>query len=163
MLHSYDLIRCIAPTAQVVQMHRNNGSAFWLQRPLSSQLLRYAANDIVAIDIIYKYFLQRRWISAQTLPTLLSQSARYVVTQWNQGRADNDNIYRMGVLFPLDILASPAGSLVACSACNRQMSLPCFTQRQMPTHIMRHSKCKLCNILTVCEGRALATKWIRVD
>lgn len=67
--------------ADVVAMHKANGGVPWLERPLSTKLIQYAANDIYIIDLLYHYFLRNYWINPRNLPLLLAQSKRYVCTQ----------------------------------------------------------------------------------
>jgi len=146
---------------EVVAMHKANGSAKWLERPVEPKLLQYAANDIYAIDLLYNYFLQHNWINPVNFPLLLAQSQRYTRTQWQQGRTDDTHPFRMGSLLPLDVLNAPRGTLGGCAGCARMLSLGCFeTMRQQGT--VRKSRCRLCNVIASKRKLPPDEEWIQV-
>jgi exonuclease 3'-5' domain-containing protein 1 len=142
-------------------MHKANGGVPWMERPLSSQLIQYAANDIYAIDLLYKFFLQKNWIKLNTLPLLLDQSKRYVSTQWQQGRTERTHPFRIGALVPLDVLKSPQTTLERCSGCERMLSLPCFEHKRQ-SGILRKSRCRLCNVIATKKRLPCDEDWVRV-
>jgi len=142
-------------------MHRANGGVPWLERPLSAKLLQYAANDIYVIDLLYNSFLHKSWIKPNTLPLLLAQSKRYVCTQWQQGRTDRTNHFRLGPLVPLDVLTNPQRRLERCSGCERMLSLPCFEHIRQ-SGIVRKSRCRLCNVIATKRRLPDDEGWIRV-
>jgi len=132
-----------------------------LERPVESKLLQYAANDIYAIDLLYNYFLQHRWINSTNFPLILAQSQRYTRTQWQQGRTDTKNPFRMGPLLPLDVLTVPQGTLGGCAGCERMLSLGCFETTKRQHGMMRKSRCRLCNI--IADKRKLPPdEWVQV-
>jgi len=151
----------VTKDAEVVAMHKANGSVRWLERPLAPNLLQYAANDIYAIDLLYNYFLQHNWINPVNLPLLLDQSKRYTRTQWQQGRTDDTNVFRMGPLLPLDVLTVPCGVLEQCGGCERMLSLPCF-ERMWRNGTARKSRCRLCNLIAGKRKLPPDEGWLRV-
>lgn len=69
-------------------MHTNNLSDFWMRRPLTKELLKYAADDIKRIAALYDTFVAKGYVSGTNRQRLLEQSARYVSTWRNVGRPD---------------------------------------------------------------------------
>lgn len=126
-------------------MHRAQGSAIWMERPLSARLLQYAANDIYLIALLYEHFVACRWINKRDPLGLLAQSRRYVSTQLEQGRTHDKDYFRMGALLPLDVLTKPRGIRERCSGCRRLLSLPCFDV----TGTSRNSRCRVCYIIAI--------------
>jgi len=145
----------------VVAMHRANGGVPWLERPLSPRLMQYAANDIFVIDLLYNHFLQKNWIKPSSIPLLLVQSKRYISTQWQQGRTDRTNAFRLGALVPLDVLTSPAGIRECCRGCERMLSIPCFEHRSQ-SGVVRKSRCRLCNVIAAKRRLPPDDGWVRV-
>jgi len=146
---------------EVVAMHKANGGVPWLERPLSPKLLQYAANDIYVIDLLYNHFLRRNWINPSSIPLLLAQSKRYISTQWQQGRTDRTNIFRLGALIPLDVLTSPQGLPELCAGCGRMLSLPCF-EHMWRSCLLRKSRCRLCNVIAAKRRLPPDEGWVRV-
>jgi exonuclease 3'-5' domain-containing protein 1 len=148
--------------AEVVAMHKANGGISWLERPLSPKLLQYAANDIYVIDLLYNYFLRKRWIKKNNLSLLLQQSKRYVSTQWQQGRTNRTNAFRLGPLLPLDVLTHPQSTLERCSGCERMLSLSCF-HVNWQSGAVRKARCRLCSVIAKKRRLTPDEGWIQVE
>lgn len=149
-------------TEEVVSMHRANGGAPWLNRPLSPQLLKYAANDIRAMLLLYTLFLQRNWINLSSLPKLKDQSKRYIIAQQQQGRSDDTNAFRMGCLLPLDVLTPPTGTLEYCLGCKRDLSLHSFENLWKEGTIVRRPRCRLCAVIAEKRKMSPDQHWLRI-
>jgi hypothetical protein len=124
-------------------MHRSDGGALWMHRPLSHDLLCYAAHDVHAIKSLYLHFCAAEWLLPSTLPTLFHQSARYIWVHDKGGHITPADIFRRGSLLPLDILCQPAGCRRVCQGCSRHLSIQHF------------GSFKLCR---VCKATELAHK-----
>jgi exonuclease 3'-5' domain-containing protein 1 len=108
-------------------MHQNNGSALWMARPISAQMLSYAANDIHAIAALYEHFCTSGWLRPADTDHLLACSARYVSIHDARGPVDQADVFRKGGPFlPLDILTEPTGDTRQCQSCLRELSLRHF-------------------------------------
>ncbi|EIN13050.1 hypothetical protein PUNSTDRAFT_131272 [Punctularia strigosozonata HHB-11173 SS5] len=126
----------------VVRMHRNLGSAFWMDRPLSSQLLHYAAQDIKMISLIYEHFTTAGLLKDNMLPLLLDQCKRYVSLHQQSGRVEQGNSFRSNGFLPLDILKMPSQDRRVCSGCNRFISAKYFNVGD---------KCRVCQAVILKE------------
>ncbi|EIW75546.1 hypothetical protein CONPUDRAFT_169361 [Coniophora puteana RWD-64-598 SS2] len=140
--------------ADVVAMHKADGSAMWLQRPLHPKLLAYAAHDIYMLDALYAKFLHDRWITPHTEPALLEQSARYALALSYQGRVAPEDVFGSCGLLPLDVLREPRGLTVPCAGCRRIQGLDCFMLQQMRGQRVRHRS----NLCRVCQIKAIIKK-----
>ncbi|EPQ51320.1 hypothetical protein GLOTRDRAFT_123248 [Gloeophyllum trabeum ATCC 11539] len=121
---------------QVVAMHRANGSALWMERPLSERLLRYAATDIYLISLLYEDFLTRGWINRKSTQGLCAYSQEYVSTYQDLGRLDADNVLQKGPLIMLWELEGERKH--ECSGCGRFKPIECYVTRQdrfAPNHL----------------------------
>lgn len=116
-------------------MHTNNLSNFWMQRPLTEQLLKYAADDIKRIAALYDHFVTKGYLNGTNLQRLLEQSARYVSTWRDVGRPDPmDTTFRFRKCSYLPFGALDAsehtkviGSVsLECSACRYVLDLRHF-------------------------------------
>jgi exonuclease 3'-5' domain-containing protein 1 len=126
-------------------LHRNHGSSLWMERPLSSELLSYAANDIRGIAALHKFFDQAGWLSSATMRDILSQSARYLAIHDTRGPVDPTDIFRKGPFLPLDILSSPKGATQICEACLRRISSRHFDT--VGKKGKRKSSCRVCEAM----------------
>ncbi|KAK0472059.1 ribonuclease H-like domain-containing protein [Armillaria novae-zelandiae] len=94
----------------------------WLERPLSSEQLGYAAKDVRLIGRIYEHFKAHNYL-AENLP---EQSERYV-THWKAGRPDKDRYFNSHCLLPLDIIDYDARRPTKrCDGCERLLATRCF-------------------------------------
>ncbi|THH17925.1 hypothetical protein EW146_g2968 [Bondarzewia mesenterica] len=81
---------------EVVELHRQNRSQIWMDRPLPASLLQYAANDIYMISQLFQRFRRNG-----TLPRakadrdcLIKQSENYILRCGLPGRVDKNNSFR---------------------------------------------------------------------
>jgi exonuclease 3'-5' domain-containing protein 1 len=121
-------------------MHKDLGSEIWMHRPLSPQLLLYAAMDIKMIAILYHHFRRVRWLSS---PHLLDQCRRYVSLHQERGRVERGNHYRSNGFLPLDILDDLSEARVPCSGCRRELSRQHYMGREKE---IGH-KCRVCTVV----------------
>jgi exonuclease 3'-5' domain-containing protein 1 len=96
-----------------------------MDRPLSTQLLNYAAHDIYAIAALYEHFRVVKYIP-KDCTSLLRWSNRYISVHLARGPPHRDDIYRKGPFLPLDIITSPSGPQVECKGCMRSLSASHF-------------------------------------
>ncbi|KIJ16209.1 hypothetical protein PAXINDRAFT_132818 [Paxillus involutus ATCC 200175] len=156
------------PTAgkdpQVVAMHKTHGSAIWLERPLLSQLLQYAAHDIEMIGALYEHFKQQAWITRSNEGDLMDQSMRYAFSMYYQGRVSDDHVFGSCSVLPLDILREPHGLTVPCQGCNRMQSLRCFTLNKQGRKIVaRTNVCRVCQIKLLIKKFDYPVTWVHVN
>ncbi|EGN94504.1 hypothetical protein SERLA73DRAFT_188440 [Serpula lacrymans var. lacrymans S7.3] len=148
---------------EVVAMHKANGSGLWLDRPLSAKLLRYAANDIRMIAMLYVNFSQKGWITRDTVFVLQDHSMRYAISQWHQGRTDDKNVFRSCAILPLDILTEPHGVLEKCVGCKRMLSLDCFlTRKERKIVTLRMSVCRACQVMAMMRKVSFFHAWFKL-
>lgn len=153
-------------------MHKNDGCAMWLQRPLTYQLLQYAAKDIFLIGVLYPEFLRRGWIPNDPVQNgrLLGQCARYISAHVQQGKSPEENIFRPCAIVPLDVMYEPVGPFHKCCACSRSLSFAAFETRQGITSaqdtlkpapvILRRARCRLCSVLAEKNGLENGNSWL---
>ncbi|EJD01980.1 uncharacterized protein FOMMEDRAFT_157145 [Fomitiporia mediterranea MF3/22] len=113
---------------QLEEVHALNGMDG--ARPLSSELLSYAASDIVRIAGLYDHFLGHGYL--EPMEQLWELSARYVSIHRTSGKPDDNDIFVRGPCLPLSIsLSETSGSTVsivdgsgrACSGCRRTIAI----------------------------------------
>ncbi|KAF9223117.1 hypothetical protein BS17DRAFT_754936 [Gyrodon lividus] len=149
---------------QVVAMHKTNGSAIWLERPLLPQLLQYAAHDIEMIGALYDHFKQQGWITPSSEGNLVDQSMRYAYSLYYQGRPADDDVFCSCSVLPLDILREPRGLTVRCEGCNRLQSLHCFTINKRGRKIVaRTNICRVCQIKLLIKQVPYPVSWVKVN
>lgn len=151
-------------SAQVVAMHKDNGSTVWLQRPLPPQLLAYAAHDIELIAMLYGHFKTIGWITPSNEPTLIAQSMRYAYSLSHQGRVAEDDVFGSSAVLPLDVLTEPRGLTFPCHGCRRMQSLHSFTVRkQNRKPISRTNICRVCQIKLLIKEKKYPVSWLGVS
>lgn len=157
-----------------MQMHKNRGCDMWLRRPLSEQLLQYAAKDILLIGVLYPHFYRSGWIpnSRTEYFRLLGQSQRYISAHREQGKSSDTDVFRPCCIMPLDTLTEPSGPLHRCMACNRFLSYAAFETCEgfVPLgngqpeasrlSILRRPRCRLCSILAMKNGLVMDDRWL---
>ncbi|KAL4063812.1 ribonuclease H-like domain-containing protein [Scleroderma yunnanense] len=149
---------------QVVAMHKANGSTIWLERPLSPQLLAYAAHDIELLGTLYEHFKEICWITPANEPTLMAQSLRYAYSLSHQGRVAEDNVFGSSAVLPLDVLTEPRGLKVPCHGCHRMQSLHCFSvlKHNSKPH-SRTNICRVCQIKLLIKEKKYPIVWLGVS
>lgn len=156
-------------------MHKNAGCAMWAQRPLTEQLLQYAAKDILLIGVLYPHFCRDGWIPRDPgqYGMLLAQCQRYVSAHQEQGKSADVDVFRPCAIVPLDVLTEPSGPKYICFACNRSLSTNAFDMHtKQPSHgprnspapkaILRSTRCRLCHALAMKNGMQLDQTWINL-
>lgn len=126
-------------------MHNSGGSAVWMERPLSEQLLCYAANDVRVIALLYDHFQEADWLSAKVQPDLLEQSARYVAMHSSKERVDRTDMFLCHPFLPFDILTERQNSAKRCRACKRMVSQVHFGGAKG----QRSSHCRMCQAVVL--------------
>lgn len=148
---------------QVVAMHKDNGSTIWLERPLSPQLLAYAAHDIELIAVLYEHFKAICWITPTNEPTLMAQSLRYAHSLSHQGRMAEDDVFGSSAVLPLDVLTEPHGLKFPCHGCHRMQSLYCFSVRkQNKKPQSRTNICRVCQIKLLIKEKKYPITWLGI-
>ncbi|KAI0079780.1 hypothetical protein K474DRAFT_1616836 [Panus rudis PR-1116 ss-1] len=147
---------------EVKKMHKNNQSDMWMQRPLTEQLLRYAAMDIQLISMLCTAFIQKGWIPSDPYRynELLTQCARYVSAHREQGKSAETDVFRPTGVMPLDVLTTPWGSLQKCIACHRSLSPSCFETTTDGINRWRRPRCTLCQVLAMKHRLDHDNRWI---
>ncbi|KAL5498053.1 hypothetical protein ACEPAH_2984 [Sanghuangporus vaninii] len=153
--------------ASVKKLHSDNLSGIWMQRPLSDELLEYAASDIKRIAKLYDHFAECGYLKQRE--KLLDLSSLYVSMHHKTGKPDPENIYLRGPFLPLSIsleinstcdVHAPASSK-ECSGCGRTISEHHFPYelttknkgKKIPDGKMdenvapRASLCKICTLI----------------
>ena len=155
-----------------MRMHKNIGSAMWATRPLTEQLLQYAAKDILLIGVLYPHFCRCGWIPRDnsTYARLLSQCQRYISAHKEQGKSAEEDVFRPCGIIPLDVLTEPSGPKYVCFACNRSLSSSAFELQakyphqqfkySAPKDLLRSTRCRLCHALAVKNGVKLDHTWL---
>jgi exonuclease 3'-5' domain-containing protein 1 len=127
----------------VKKIHETNQSRIWMERPLATTLLSYAAKDIHLIRLIYARFERRGYLSAKD--ELLAQSQRYVSMHDNVKPLQQDR-YRSSPVLPLDVLEAPVGtSRRECDACHRSLSMKCFMEKGGKHAVV----CRVCHVVAL--------------
>jgi exonuclease 3'-5' domain-containing protein 1 len=147
-------------------MHRAGGSGVWMERPLSTKLLQYAANDIFLISRLHDHFLNNNWISPVNMSSLLAQSERYVSMHKTHGRIEKSDQFRRGPLLPLDILSVGPLGHGACAGCGRKLSKMAYevkTWHNGWTFISRRrARCRICHVVAIQRKLSSDDRWIAV-
>jgi exonuclease 3'-5' domain-containing protein 1 len=144
-------------------MHKDGGSALWMERPLPSNLLQYAANDIFLISRLHKHFLKMNWISEANMSNLLAQSERYVSMHKKLGRIEAGNNFRRGPLLPMDILNVAHGD---CAGCERNLSIAAY--EVIPwlaigrSYLLRRTRCRICHVVAIQRQMPSDESWVEV-
>jgi len=148
---------------EVTRMHKDRKGELWMHRPLTEQLLQYAAKDIQLISTLCTHFIQRGWVpyDPTSYNNLLRQCARYVSAHREQGKSSEEDAFRPTAIMPLDVLREPRGILCKCAACNRSLSLHCF-QLSTDTYrrTVRRPRCMLCHVLALRHKVGVDKGWI---
>ncbi|KAK0470318.1 ribonuclease H-like domain-containing protein [Desarmillaria tabescens] len=146
-LHECRALTRMSSLASCVQEHlqtnESKGSVDhkrWLERPLSSEQLGYAAQDVLLIGRIYEHFKAQNYL-AENLP---EQSEQYI-TFWKGGKADKDRYFNSHCLLPLDIIDYDARRPTKrCDGCERLLSVHCFPRK---TTSSEEIYCWVCNAI----------------
>ena len=164
--------------ALVTAMHEDQQSAMWMQRPLPSPLLHYAAHDIELIALVLERFRpgeQGNYLAR--LPRLLEMSARYMLVYPSRELRALHVPLDLCRFLPLDILkAPPAWTLrYRCARCVRMLSPGCFATTHMEVwpvggdasssrsqRPVRFSLCRLCNLLSRRNGEMIVGEWFEL-
>ncbi|EKM53235.1 uncharacterized protein PHACADRAFT_197657 [Phanerochaete carnosa HHB-10118-sp] len=161
-------------TAQVISMHKNRGCDMWLRRPLTEQLLQYAAKDILLIGVLYPHFDRNGWIPKDDAGynCLMRQCRRYISAHREQGKSSETDVFGPCSIMPLDTVTEPFGPLHRCHACNRSLSVAAFSNcpgvapsspgsGSAPRYaILRRPRCRLCSILAAKNSLKVDERWL---
>ncbi|KAI6157105.1 ribonuclease H-like domain-containing protein [Pisolithus tinctorius] len=148
---------------QVVAMHKALGSSIWLDRPLPSKLLAYAAHDIELIAALYEHFKKRAWVTPANEPLLMAQSMRYAYSLLHQGRVAKDDLFGQSSVLPLDVLSESPGPQFQCRGCQRMQSLSCYSVRtQAENSQARSDICRTCQIKVLMKEAYFPVSWVVV-
>lgn len=128
----------------VSQMHKDAKGQLWMDRPLPSSLLKYAANDIHAIRTLYDHFVYSGWLT-DDCHHLIEASTRYLSLHLEP--LDPGNIFKGGPFLPLDILTVLGGTSRRCEDCRRQISSDHFYV-SVSTGI-QYLSCRVCESMKV--------------
>ncbi|CAL1710956.1 unnamed protein product [Somion occarium] len=147
---------------EVKQMHKDNKSDVWMQRPLTEQLLQYAAKDIQLISMICTDFIQKGWIPSDphAYYHLLAQCARYVSAHREQGKSGETDAFRPTAIMPLDVLTEPWGMQHQCVACRRSLSVSCYQVLEDGLYRWRRPRCSLCHVLAMKHRIEADARWL---
>lgn len=117
-----------------------------MERPLTDELLAYAAGDIERITALYEHFNKMGYLEEALLPELLSQSERYVAFFRSIGRPSSGNRFWRSALLPLGILRGADEELQVCDCCQRGLSADCFRREEHDgsNKGVTQSSCRVC-------------------
>lgn len=135
-----------------------------MQRPLSNELLEYAAADITRIAGLYDHFHERGYL--KHMDHLRQLSSRYVTMHQASGRPDQNNVFLRGPFLPLTIPLSLNPRRAApgterskeCSGCKRtilEQHFPVASKKKSRKETLagktaaRLSTCKICTFILV--------------
>jgi len=150
-------------------MHKAGNSFLWLDRPLSLQLLQYAANDIYLIYSVFSQFLIRGWInsSAAGMRVLLEQSSRHVACYKNRNYKMAEEQLGASRVIHMDVLinwsANSNNARHQCLRCHRLLSLSCFehtTVSRPKSTTFRQPWCRRCALCAQEKEIAYDQTWI---
>ena len=146
-------------------MHRWNGSAIWMQRPLQSKLLRYAAHDLTIIARLYAHFRDARGGFLDDIEDLKEMSARYMCAiPTREMRALYVAKQDLPRFVPMDVLDAPLDDEKRkCGRCERELTLSCFTTEMRSGAMMRKSFCRLCDLLARNRRGVTTVGWVEVE
>ncbi|TFK50362.1 hypothetical protein OE88DRAFT_1749912 [Heliocybe sulcata] len=148
---------------EVIAMHRANGTALWLERPLSERLLRYAATDIYLISLLHEDFKRKSWINAANRSELQWYSQRYVTMFQDGGRLDPENVFMKGPLIMLsEITADTNAARYECSGCGRRKPIYCFETRWANMWPQRLPRCRVCTVVALKRQLPPNEDWMYV-
>jgi exonuclease 3'-5' domain-containing protein 1 len=151
-------------------MHKVLGSEMWAHRPLTEQLLQYAARDILLIGVLYPHFIRSYWIPRipALYEILLSQCHRYISAHVAQGKSSDTDPFRPCGIVPLDVLTEPDGPQSLCFACHRSLSRTAFETRpytydgQPTKQLQRSTRCRLCFALALKNDPKTVQSWLNI-
>ncbi|EIW53713.1 uncharacterized protein TRAVEDRAFT_52832 [Trametes versicolor FP-101664 SS1] len=156
-------------------MHKSNGTASWLARPLPAALQTYAAHDLTLIALVYAQFTRQPWVRTR-IPTLQAQSAAYVGML--DSREENERRSGLDIMrfMPLGIIDGGEDDdsvpRYTCSCCHRDLAASCYSmglqsgaergggpRMGQPPYGQRLSFCRLCNAVAQKHRRAQG-EWV---
>ncbi|TCD69771.1 hypothetical protein EIP91_006307 [Steccherinum ochraceum] len=120
------IVENLAKDDEVVAMHKDGNSSFWLNRPLPPNLCAYAAADIKLISLTYDFFIRKAWITAANHATLVCKSTRYTSYFDSREKRQFANDMNVARLLPLDVVHEPEPTQYQCYLCMRMLNLGCF-------------------------------------
>lgn len=146
----------------MTKMHKDNQGEKWMERPLSEQLLQYAAKDIQLISMLCTDFIMKGWVPSDPSRyyPLLRQCERYVSAHYEQGKSDESDPFRPTGVIPLDVLTEPDGVKYRCLACNRSLSGTCFPWATNGISNWRRPRCSLCHVLAIKNRVKPDMRWL---
>ncbi|KAI0049364.1 hypothetical protein FA95DRAFT_896792 [Auriscalpium vulgare] len=133
----------VGKDAEVVEMHRSGQSARWMERPLASKLLQYAAGDISVIAHLFAHFCDEGFIDTTALSTLLISSRRYVYRHGKRGRIEEADEFRPKALLVPSALHAPSVPTALCSGCETVLPVMAFQVIKK----QRKTRCRVCEAL----------------
>lgn len=141
----------------VADMHSQNESDKWLQRPLPELLLQYAANDITRIAGMYDKFVEKNYLlePEEQLEALLRQSTRYVGTFRDTGRPAKDNALLQSGIMPFHVFAPELDGWSAdklCKNCKTFLPLTYFPFVPGTKRRYRRENCRICTLILAREA-----------
>ena len=137
------------PLETVKEMHKRNESYKWMERPLSPEMLTYAAGDVRAIAHLLQAFRSRQIVPSTNNPELLKlklKSERYATRNGAFHRAPETE---PGKFFPFAgnrtaifpaALSGPLSGLYECRTCSSRLPLSCYQVRDG----RRRIECRAC-------------------
>ena len=154
-------------SARVVSLHKENGSAMWMDRPLPDLLLEYSVHDIEIISRLYARFNSNNLKSVflPDLNALKAMSMRYMhVYTSREARARLGGL-GLSPFVPQEVLEAPRAYAARheCARCARALSLQCFTTDTQPGEgrgEKRQTFCKLCALLARKGKEASLSEWV---
>ncbi|KDQ53925.1 hypothetical protein JAAARDRAFT_182707 [Jaapia argillacea MUCL 33604] len=151
---------------EVTAMHKANKTGVWMDRPLSHQLLRYAATDIYLLSILHESFTEKGWLFPAVIDTISSQSQCYI-SMFQGVDVVEDGVFRPGPLINLRHLHTKPEDLVhVCAGCRCRLAVDVFVTRTRrfgeSRRVQRLSRCRVCNLMAGKKGLNPDVDWVDV-
>ena len=127
----------------------------WLKRPIESNEIQYAAEDIRKIRLLYEKFVEKRYIDQDNL-VLLSSS---YISFHAKARPDGNDKYALHGLLPLALLTkeNPIYRVVSCQGCKRNLPPSAFSKTSLRSG--KRTFCFVCRAVNTRATRRLAYKY----
>ncbi|KAA1472710.1 hypothetical protein DENSPDRAFT_821722 [Dentipellis sp. KUC8613] len=167
LLEELHMDKIVQKDAEVVAMHRTNGSGLWMDRPLSSKLLQYAANDICIIAYLFDTFRNNTYVpsSRNALSRLIAKCDQYISRCGHVGlRTLRDGVFRPKGLLMAAALEAPKGTTYECAGCSLHLALQCYQVQIKKGRGSRLTHCRICNAIVIKSKTEITPEpsWIPV-
>ncbi|TFY62125.1 hypothetical protein EVG20_g6817 [Dentipellis fragilis] len=152
LLEELRMDKIVQKDAEVVAMHRTNGSGLWMERPLSEKLLQYAANDIFIIAHLFDTFRRIKYVPStrHALSRLITKCDQYVSRSGHVGlRTLQNGVFRPKGLLMAAALEPAEGTTFECAGCGLHLTIQCYQVQITKGRGSRKMHCRICNAIVI--------------